>query len=130
MPERVADQRLAVTECDSIVSSEGMQLFVERTGQTEIIVIEEGDEFARAFSYANVACIRETAICLQSDVSNAFNSGAPLARFVGRTVVDDDHFEIGTCILRALDCARQKPGTVISRNDHAYFRHDVCEDVY
>jgi hypothetical protein len=29
--------------------------------------------------------------------------------------------------LSAFDRARQKPGTVISRDDDAYFPHDACE---
>ena len=55
------------------------------------------------------------------------NPRADFRRVVSRTVVNDDHFEIRACLVRALDCARQKPGTVISRDDDAYFRHNECE---
>ena len=128
LPARITDQRLAVTHRDPIVAVSACNCLSSEPGRRKSSSSRNATN-STTLSDAGVASIRETAISVQSDVTNAGNLCADFRRVVSRTIVDDDHFEIRAGILRALDCTRQKPGTVISRDDDAYFRHDVCEAI-
>jgi len=81
-------------------------------------------ELRSALRNAGVTRRGESLVCVQTKVSYAGDVCANFWSLISRAIVDYDHLEIGSGVLRALDRARQQPRTVVSGDDDADAWHD------
>jgi len=87
----------------------------------EIVCVEESNKFAVAARDALVACPRNASVPGRYDLHTRIALGK-IARdrrgFVGRSVVDDDHFDIAMALVRrGIQCAKDERRSIASGND-------------
>src|SRR5687768_2154177 len=100
-----------------------VHLRIDRSGQTNIIIVKKTDVLSSACQDANVSSPARSAATSSANIVNVAQTLTRHCGPIGRSIVDDNDLNIVTCQARAVYCAREKRASITSRDDYTHSCH-------